>query len=400
MPTRKTIYWLLAAASLYLIAWNVGSGWLYVLTTLLLAFPLVSIPLSRLNSQKIEINMMAPPSVTSGERLPVVMEIRNLSRLPRFFLDLDCEYAGSRLRLFVSSLGPHESREIILEFDGVRRGSYTGALVRLSSAAPAGLARSRRQLDAPGPLVVYPAWHRLTTDWDSGQKNAGYMVSSAVPTRHTASDYLGVREYRSGDSPRSIHWRSSARTGKLTSIEYSRQAAITPVLLLDTFSEAGQGDPESPFETSVTIAASLAQREASHNRRLGIGSFPGDAGARGLGASLEESMLWLAQVDPTAPQPMDLAGDDLPWPEATPVLLLTSHQAYARLDQSDFLQEFPHSIVIMLDGRGFQKSSGRQGSRLMDTRSLDSLADRLESRGAEFLLIASREEVPACLANL
>ena len=225
------------------------------------------------------------------------------------------------------------------------------------------------------------------------------MVSSAVPTRHTASDYLGVREYRSGDSPRSIHWRSSARTGKLASIEYSRQAAITPVLLLDTFSETEQGDPESSFETSVTIAASLAQREASHNRRLGIGSFPGDAGASGLGASLEESMLWLAQVDPNAPQPMDLAGDDLPWPEATPVLLLTSHQAYARLDQSNFLQEFPHSIVIMLDGRGFLKTGG-QGSRLMDTRSLDSLADRLESRGAEFLLIASREEVPACLANL
>jgi len=400
MPTRKTIYWLIAAAFLYLIAWNVGSGWLYVLITLLLAFPLVSIPLSRASTRKVAVNITAPPSVTSGERLPVLMEIRNLSWLPRFFLDIDCTYAGSRRRLFVSALGPRESREVKLEFDRARRGSHAGAHIRLSSAAPAGLARSRRHLDAAGPLVVYPLWHQLATDWDSGQKNAGYMVSTAIPTRNTASDYLGVREYRPGDSPRSIHWRSSARSGKLASIEYSRQAAITPVLLLDTFSEAERGKgPSSTFETAVTIATSLAQRESGHNRRFGIGSSPGDAGVRGLGPPMEEAMLWLAQVETSAEKPMDLAGGGLPWPEATPVLLLTSHRVYARLDQSDLLQNFPHSIVIMIDGRGFEKGR-RPGSPLMDTGSLESLADRLESMGVEFLLIPSRDEVPACLANL
>src|SRR5665811_1086483 len=114
MPTRKTIYWLIAAAVLYLIAWNVGSGWLYVLTTLLLAFPLVSIPLSRASCRKVTVTMDAPQTATSGDKLPVLMEIRNQSWLPRFFLDLDCEYAGSRQRLFVSALGPRESREVNL----------------------------------------------------------------------------------------------------------------------------------------------------------------------------------------------------------------------------------------------------------------------------------------------
>ncbi|MHB8793600.1 MAG: DUF58 domain-containing protein [Thermoleophilia bacterium] len=400
MPTRKTIYWLIAASSLYLIAWNVGSGWLYIFTTLLLALPLVSIPLSLMNTRRIAVSIKAPPSITSGESLPVLIEIRNLSWLPRFFLDLDCDYAGSRKRLFISTLGRRESREVILEFDSARRGFYASAHIRLSSAAPAGLARSHRKYDAAGPLVVYPLWYPLATDWDSGQKNAGYMVSSAVPTRHTASDYLGVREYRSGDSPRSIHWRSSARSGKLTSIEYSRQAAITPVLLLDTFGEADRGKGEvSTFETTVSVATSLAQRESVHNRRFGLGSGPGDAGVRGLGTSIEEAMFWLAQIEAPASTPMDLDDQSLPWPEATPVLLLTSHLAYSRLDESAFLQDFPHSIVMMIDGRGFEKG-GRHGSQLMDTASLDALADRLESLGTEFLLIASREEVPACLANL
>lgn len=400
MPTRKTIYWIIAAAILYLIAWNVGSGWLYVLTTLLLAFPLISIPLSRANTRRLKVTIDTPQSITAGEKLPVLMEIRNKSFFPRFLLDIDCAYAGSRQRLFVPALGPREAREVIPEFDGAQRGTYAGAHIHLSSAAPAGLARSLRHLDAAAPLVVYPLWHQLDTDWDSGQKNAGYMVSSAVPTRHTASDYLGVREYRPGDSPRSIHWRSSARTGKLASIEYSRQAAITPVLLLDRFVEADRGEgPSSTFETAVQIAASLAQRESGHNRRFAVGSSPGDAGTRELGAPLAETMLWLAQVESSAKQPMDLDSLSLPWPEATPVLLMTSHPAYASMDRSAFLQNFPHSIVIMIDGRGFEKS-GRPDSPLMNTSSLENLADRLEAMGAEFLLITSREEVPDCLANL
>ena len=400
MPTRKTIYWLIAAAILYLIAWNVGSGWLYVLTTLLLAFPLVSIPLSRMNTRKVTVTISGPPSVASGETLPVRMEVRNPSWLPRLFLDFDFDYAGSRRRLFVPALGPRESREVMLEFEDVRRGAYSGAASLLASTAPAGLARSRRRIDTAGPLVVYPVWHRLSTDWDSGQKNTGYMTSSAIPTRHTASDYLGVREYRPEDSPRSIHWRSSARTGKLASIEYSRQTAITPVLLLDIFAEAEKDNSrESAFETAVTIATSLLQREAGHNRRFGIGSSPDDAGKRGLSPPMEEAMLWLARVKPSDAHPMKLDGFGLPWPEATPVLLLTSHQAYARIDQSELLQDFPHSIVVMIDSRGFE-SSTQPDATLMSSDSLDNLADRLESIGAEFLLIASPEEVPFCLAYL
>lgn len=400
MPTRKTLYWLLAAALLYLIAWNVGAGWLYMLTTMLAAFPLASLILNRANIRRVEIVQDSPPAVTDGDRLAASFEIINPSFLPRFFLDLDCACAGSRRRLFLPVLGPKESRRVSLDFDDPHRGVYSGTLVGLASAAPAGLARSRRRLTVKNPLVVYSRLHRLAGDWASGQKNSGYMVASAIPTRNTASDYLGVRNYRAGDSPRSIHWRTSARTGGLTVIEYARQAAITPVFLVDTYADADRGkDRGSTFETAVTIAASLAVRESRHNRRFGLGSSPGDAAAMGLGQPIDEALLWLARVEAGAESPMDLAAENLPWPEATPVLLLTSHPVYSKLDQSAFLQDFPHAIVIMLDGRGFEKG-GRRRAQLMETATLEELADRLESIGAEFLLISNPEEVPSCLTGL
>ena len=140
MPTRKTLYWLLAAVTLYLIAWNVGSGWLYVLTVLLTAFPLASLILSRINTRRIEPSLEVPPSATDGEMLPATLKITNPSYWPRFFLDLDCRYADSRQRLFLPLLGPRESRRISQVFDQPRRGLYSVADIKISSAAPVGLA--------------------------------------------------------------------------------------------------------------------------------------------------------------------------------------------------------------------------------------------------------------------
>ncbi|MCL4472536.1 MAG: DUF58 domain-containing protein [Actinobacteria bacterium] len=398
MPTRKTLFWLIGASCLYLIAWNVGSGWLYILALLLAALPIASIIISRVNISRVTVELRAPASVSSGEDLPVSVEISNASLLPRFFLDIDIKYAGSKLKLFLPALGSRESRLVEIGIDDPRRGFFPGADVRLSSAAPAGLARRRRRLKAEAPLLVFPHWHKLASDWVTGQKNSGYMVSSAIPTRNTASDYLGVRDYRSGDSPRSIHWRTAARTGSLAVIEYARQTAITPVFLVDTFADGEQGEGTlSTFETAVTIAASLAQRESSNNRRSAIGFSPTDAAIRGLENSSLEAMRWLAEVQADSKKPMDLSLGSLPWPEVTPVLLLTSHGAYADMDRSQFLQAFPYSIVIMLDGSRFGDS---RRSRFMNASSIEKLTGRLETIGVRFLLVTGPDEVPFCLTDL
>ncbi|MEK6537008.1 MAG: hypothetical protein AABZ63_05950, partial [Actinomycetota bacterium] len=63
------------------------------------------------------------------------------------------------------------------------------------------------------------------------------------------------------------------------------------------------------------------------------------------------------------------------------------------------LQDFPHSIIIMLDGRKFEKGA-RPRTPLMDDAALEQLAERLDTMGAEFLLVTSPDEVPLCLNDL
>jgi uncharacterized protein (DUF58 family) len=69
-------------------------------------------------------------------------------------------------------------------------------------------------------------------------------------------EYLGVRDYRPGDPPRSVHWRSSARAGHLVVREYEEEVASRVALVLAGI-DHGQ-PPDSSFEMLVSAAASIA----------------------------------------------------------------------------------------------------------------------------------------------
>lgn len=400
MPTRKTVFWFSSAAILYLIAWNIGSGWLYVLVAMLTGFPLASMFLTRLNTRGINVSQEVAETASQGETVYSRLTLYNSSVFPCFFLRVNCSFGGAVTSSLLPFLGGRGRSDLSMEFRDIRRGVYAGGLVAAESGAPIGLAVSRRRFDTQNPLVVYPRWQTLKGDWGEGKKDAGYMVSSSVPTRHATSDFLGVRDYRPEDSPRSIHWRTSARSNKLAVIEYARQSAITPVFIVDPFKEGDAGTGRnSSFETAVSLTASLVQREAQKNRRFAIGATLDDAAGRGLEQNPGPAMLWLAGFTADSGRPLELPHAGLPWPECTPVLVMTSHTAYSDLQRSEFFQGFPDSIIIMLDGRGFHPEK-RSASRFMDDDALRDLGDSLESLGSLFLLIPSPDMVSECLENL
>jgi uncharacterized protein (DUF58 family) len=292
------------------------------------------------------------------------------------------------------------SRELSVTYKDVRRGIYNGGSLMLSSKAPFGLSCSKRRLDQDGSLVVYPRWHMLAGDWSSGLMSAGYLFSGAVATRNPTSDYLGVREYRTEDSPRSIHWKTSARSNRLTVVEYARHTAMTPVFIIDPCRRADiGGGAASSFETCIIAAASLVQREAMFNRRFGIGTSLQDATVTGLGHEPEAAMLKLAGLEADAEQPVTQAEAALPWPDVTPVLIVTSHKDYARLDDATLFDHHPQTLVVMVDGRAHDPEAGNT-KYLLDDDEIETLSERLSLMGSDLVLIDSRETVTACLENL
>ena len=122
-----------------------------------------------------------------------------------------------------------------------RRGRYTLGPLRVSTRFPLGLVRGTIVLHQSSTVVVYPELGRLTERWLQ-------VVNSRLAGRHSEGrqhgtlegDYYAVRGWRSGDSQRWIHWRTSAKLGELSVRQFEQQRSRDLILVLDLW------EPDSP----------------------------------------------------------------------------------------------------------------------------------------------------------
>jgi uncharacterized protein (DUF58 family) len=86
----------------------------------------------------------------------------------------------------------------------------------------------------------------------------------------------GVREYRTGDPLRRIHWKATARTGRLHSRVFEYTTLIGANIILDFGRDAWDENRERS-ELAVTAAASVAANIADRRQQVGLVSNGGDA---------------------------------------------------------------------------------------------------------------------------
>src|SRR5436309_13793519 len=70
-----------------------------------------------------------------------------------------------------------------------------------------------------------------------------------------SEEFVSLREYRSGDPYRHIHWRSWAKVGKPIVKEFEDEFFVRHALVLDTFIDDPQADV---FEEAISVASSFA----------------------------------------------------------------------------------------------------------------------------------------------
>jgi uncharacterized protein (DUF58 family) len=139
----------------------------------------------------------------------------------------------------------------------VKRGWYPFGPIVATSGYPFGLVRRRVVLDEgtralvlprPGKLVRERLRHQLRGVDPHGERvrRRGWRDEAAQ------ADVHGLRPFRPGDSPRWIHWKTSARRGELMVREMEDVPGDDIALVLDTDSQAGE-----PFEEAVRLAATV-----------------------------------------------------------------------------------------------------------------------------------------------
>jgi uncharacterized protein (DUF58 family) len=241
---------------------------------LLAALPLCYL-WARFNISRLEVSVerlvdRAQVGSTTDERITV----RNRGLFPKVWLEVDdpSTLPGHRPGRVIT-LGGRARRTWRTQTLLTRRGVYTVGPVTVTSGDPFGLFRMTRRYGAPSSIIVYPPYYDLP-HFSVPPANLPGEGRFRKRTHYVTPNASGVREYAPGDSYNRIHWRSTARAGKLMVkvFELDPASDIWIALDLQRAVQAGSGD-ESTEEYGVKVAASVARHFLNQNRNVGLMSF-------------------------------------------------------------------------------------------------------------------------------
>lgn len=227
--------------------------------------------------RRIQVKRRLPKSISAGELLVVELSATNQRRWLGAWavaatdtLRREGTTTGKRTlrpRALWSHLPPGETCTTTYRGRIVQRGRYQFGPLQVSSRFPFGFLRSRAMFDANDSLIVYPRLGQLTAAWRRWQEGLETGSGRNSPRQGLLEgDFYGLRDWRSGDSRRWLHWRTSARRQTPVVRQFEQQRDRGLAILLDLW------QPEQPGEDeldAVEIATSLAATIATELCRAG-----------------------------------------------------------------------------------------------------------------------------------
>lgn len=335
MLYSRSVVALALSLALILIGINSQAGWLFWLASMIVAAVVVSWLLSLQQVRGLSLTRRHAPKVVEGEALEVTLEVSNKGRFSRHLLEvMDEDPCADRyekrprlraprkaLREYMRDPSPPrvpspdedggraafllplvEGRgKAVLAYRraGLRRGVYRDWPGAFYSEGLLGLARRSRRVAVMSSLVVYPFSVELGSfplaDSFLHPQRSPYDLSS----KGSGMDFYAVREFRSGDPLRHVHWKTTARRGELVVREFEREVGTPLVVLVDNYAGNGEGNgAASSLDSAARLAASIVRyaHHAGHPTRLV--AYDGERPAVYDVPHFEAALEWLASLRP------------------------------------------------------------------------------------------------------
>ncbi|OAI54278.1 hypothetical protein AYO47_03170 [Planctomyces sp. SCGC AG-212-M04] len=221
--------------------------------------------------QRLTVSRDAPLRMMAGECVAVEVQLGNRKRLlPTWMMSVRdrAETVDEVIEpevLFVHI--PRKGRQVsAYQLSLAVRGRATLGPVEVHSRFPLGIVDRGLQFDLPAQILVYPRIGRLTHSWRRFTETSHTSSQSTRQSSHAADTFHTLREYHSGDDPRTIHWRTSARRNELMVREFRDQRDTPIVLLLDGWRAPGAREREDLMELAISFAATVCIHQLHASR--------------------------------------------------------------------------------------------------------------------------------------
>jgi uncharacterized protein (DUF58 family) len=401
-PRRRAFALAGGAILLFAVGTSVQAGWLLVLASCLLGVTVAGFVLPGRMVAGVGLERRAPAEAFQGQEVRVALIVSNGSRGARLALDLRDEHLET-VRAFLPRLAPGDRAIVQTSRSAARRGVHEASDVVVASSAPFGVAERRRRIAVPSATVVYPRLVRLgELDFLESSPTPERAIHSA-PRRGTGPDYLGIREYRVGDSMRHVHWPSTARHGVVMVREFEREQTRRLVVVIDSVADLGAGEGPSPLDRCCSVAASVAF--AAHGAGQGV-RLVSAVGGEPFSMSRAEpasTLRWLAELRPGGGLSMgalvDRLGEEV-LGAATLLLVMPTWRANDPRSVAeaigDLVVRAPRVAVVLVEVHTFENA--RRVPHL-DPRRVGELEDALRAAGVLVFRLSAADDLAVALGR-
>ena len=225
------------------------------------------------------------PRVTVGDHALIRLTVTNPRPRPLLPSRMEMPVGLGRAVFVVPTLTPRAVHERGFVLPTQRRGIVTVGPVLAVQRDPVGLLQRERSLTEAQNIHIHPRTLRLNTVLHGVLRD----IEGAVTQDLSSSDvaFHALRDYVPGDDRRNVHWRTTARTGRLMVRQFEETRRSSLLVLLSTRQDDYAG--EEDFETAVSIACSLTMDAIQDGREVRfvtqIGSLPTSSSLRMLDTS-------------------------------------------------------------------------------------------------------------------
>jgi len=302
-----------------------------------------------------------------GQQAEARVRLKSKSMWTKLWLELEDQTTmpGNPVRTVVT-LPAKGNRNWKVSMPCNRRGAYTAGPVRVTTGDPFGIFHISRSYGGKQSLIVLPQPEELPYFWAPAAQLPGEGVVRRR-THYVTPNAAAVREYYPGDSYNRIHWRSTARLGRLMVKTFEMDPTSNVWILLDLHKDVrhGAGD-DSTEEYGVRIAASLAYHFVRNNRMLGLMMYGAETviedparGGHQYGRILEA--LALASAEGRLPLSNILQDEGRRFGRHTTLIVITpstSEEWAASLEQ--LTRQGTRAAAVVLDPESFGASNGSE----------------------------------------
>ncbi len=213
LPTRAGLGFAVVVFAMLIAALNYGNSIALLLTCLLGGFALVAMHQCHRNLAGLNLVAAITSPAFAGDSGVLTVTLGNRSPLARYAVALE----AASIERVTLDLPAQSSQQVQLRVPAPRRGVVRIDRLQISTTHPFGLFRAWSWVHAPIRLIVYPRPRGVRP----APQQAGGPAGQAREPGAQKDEWLGLRPFREGDSPRQVAWKAYARGAPLLAKEYA-----------------------------------------------------------------------------------------------------------------------------------------------------------------------------------